>query len=158
MTTTVRRDGTWWVVLAVCFALTALAATTGGLFRPGAWYAALVKPSWNPPNWLFAPVWTVLYIMIAISGALAWRAGASQRTMIFWVLQLVLNAAWTFLFFELQRPGLALIEIVCLWLAIAMYARGVVNVERRSALLVQPYLAWVTFAAALNAALWWLNR
>jgi translocator protein len=157
-TPTVKREQPWWLVLAVFFALTALAAATGGLFRPGAWYAALTKPAWNPPNWIFAPVWTALYVMIAISGALAWRAGASPRSMTLWGLQLILNAAWTFLFFGLERPGLALIEIAALWVAIALYARSVVAVERRSALLVQPYLAWVTFAAILNAALWWGNR
>jgi translocator protein len=147
-----------WQTLAVFLLLAAAAAVTGGLFRPGPWHAALVKPSWNPPNWLFAPVWTMLYVMIAVAGALAWRAGATSRTMGLWGIQMALNALWTLLFFGLQRPDLALIEVALLWLAIALFIVSVWPVERRAGWLMLPYLAWVSFAAALNGAIWWLNR
>jgi translocator protein len=117
-----------------------------------------VKPSWNPPNWLFAPVWTALYVMIAVAGALAWRAGAAARTMGFWGLQMALNALWTLLFFGLRRPDLALIEVALLWLVIVGFIVSVWPVERRAGWLMLPYLAWVSFAAVLNGAIWWLNR
>ncbi len=156
--TTQRRHTAFWQVLVVFVLLTFLASLTGGLFGPGAWYAGLAKPSWNPPNWVFAPVWTILYIMIAVSGTLAWQAGASARVIGLWGAQMALNALWTVLFFALQRPGWALIEIAFMWSAIALYARAVWPIERRSTWLMLPYLAWVSFAAALNAALWWLNR
>lgn len=127
------------------------------MFLPGAWYQDLAKPTFNPPNWLFAPVWLVLYITIAISGALAWRAGANRWVVGWWALQIALNAAWTALFFGLQKPGLALIEILALLAAIVMYARVVWPVERRSSLLLIPYVLWVAFAAMLNLMIWHLN-
>ena len=103
--------------IAACF----LAAMTGAFFRPGEWYERLKKPSWRPPNRLFAPVWTVLYVMIAVSGWLVWReagfAGAALPLAIY-ALQLVLNAAWTPLFFGLHRPDLGFVDIVLVWLSI----------------------------------------
>jgi translocator protein len=155
---TERKQQALWQILAVFLLLAAVAALTGGFFRPGPWHAALVKPSWNPPNWLFAPVWTALYVMIAVAGALAWRAGAAARTMGFWGLQMALNALWTLLFFGLRRPDLALIEVALLWLVIVGFIVSVWPVERRAGWLMLPYLAWVSFAAVLNGAIWWLNR
>jgi tryptophan-rich sensory protein len=143
--------------LLVCFA----AAAFGGLFAPGEWYASLKKPAWNPPSWVFGPVWTVLYTMMAVAAWLVWRRGgfaAQGRPLAVFLVQLGLNAAWTPLFFGLRRPDLALAEIVLLWLAIAGTLAAFGRVNRAAAWLLAPYLAWVTFATALNYALWRLNH
>jgi|SRR5215207_3771044 len=142
--------------VAACF----LVAIPGAVFRPGAWYERLVKPRWRPPNSLFAPVWTVLYLMIAVSGWLVWReagfAGAALPLAVF-ALQLVLNAAWTPLFFGLHRPDLALFGIIVLWASILATIVLFYPIHSGAALLLIPYLAWVSFAAALNLAVWRLN-
>lgn len=143
-----------WLLL--CFA----AAAWGAMFGPGAWYASLNKPSWNPPGWLFGPVWTALYAMMAVAAWLVWRCGGfarQGRALMWFLVQLALNAAWTPLFFGLQRPGLAFAEIVLLWLAIAATIYAFRAVSRVATCLLVPYLAWVTFAAALNFTLWRLN-
>jgi tryptophan-rich sensory protein len=142
--------------IAPCF----LAALTGAFFRPGEWYERLKKPSWRPPNRIFAPVWSVLYLMIAVSGWLVWRergfTGAALALTVYGV-QLALNAAWTPLFFGLHRPGLGLVDIVLLWMSIVATIVLFWPIHLAAALLLVPYLAWVTFAAALNFALWRLN-
>ena len=142
--------------VAACF----LAAIPGAVFRPGRWYERLVKPRWRPPNWLFAPIWTVLYLTIAVSGWLVWGeagiAGAALPLAIF-ALQLVLNAAWMPLFFGLHRPDLAFLEIMVLWLSILATIALFYPIHSGAALLLVPYLAWVSFAAALNFAVWRLN-
>ena len=142
--------------LAVCF----LAASLGATFMPGDWYAGLKKPSWNPPAWIFGPVWTMLYVMMAVAAWLVWRRGgfSEHRGPLAWfVAQLVLNAAWTPLFFGLHQLGLACVEIVMLWLAIAATLGAFWRANRISAWLLAPYLAWVSFAAALSFAVWRLN-
>ena len=134
------------------------AASTGAFVGPGAWYDALVKPSWNPPAWVFGPVWTTLYLMIAAAGWLVWRRGAEGRTaLLFWGVQLALNAVWTLLFFGLHRPGWALLDIAALGLSILAFVWTAWPASRAAALLFVPYLLWVGFATALNAALWRLN-
>jgi translocator protein len=142
--------------IAACF----LAAMTGAFFRPGDWYERLKKPSWRPPNRLFAPVWTVLYIMIACSGWLVWRqagfAGAALPLAVY-ALQLVLNAAWTPLFFGLHRIDLGFLDIVLVWLSIIATMALFWPIHVGAALLLAPYLAWVSFAMALNLAVWRLN-
>ena len=142
--------------IAACF----LAALTGAWFRPGAWYERLRKPSWRPPNRLFAPVWTVLYLMIAVSGWLVWRkvgfAGATLPLTVY-ALQLMLNAAWTPLFFGLHRPDLGFVDIVLVWLSIVAMIVLFMPIHVAAALLLLPYLVWVTFATALNFAVWRLN-
>lgn len=139
----------------------ALAASMGAVFRPGVWYERLTKPSWRPPNWLFAPVWAVLYLTIAVSGWLVWQrsgfAGAALPLGIYGV-QLVLNSAWTPIFFGLHWIGWAFLEIVLLWLAIVATITLFYFVHPGAAWLMLPYLAWVSFAAALNFAIWRLNR
>lgn len=139
----------------------ALAASMGVLFRPGTWYEQLDKPSWRPPNRAFAPTWTVLYLMIAVSGWLVWReagfAGAAQPLAVYF-LQLALNAAWTPIFFGLHRIGLALFEIVLLWLAIVATVVLFHPLHAAAAWLLVPYLAWVSFAVALTFAIWRRNR
>ena len=142
--------------IAACF----LAALTGAMFRPGEWYERLAKPSWRPPNRLFAPVWAALYLMIAASGWLVWReagfAGAALPLTIY-ALQLVLNAAWTPIFFGLHRPDLGFLDIVLVWLSILSTILLFYPLDIGAALLLVPYFAWVTFAAALNFAIWRLN-
>lgn len=143
-----------WLLL--CFA----AAAFGGLFMPGDWYAGLKKPSWNPPGWVFGPVWTTLYVMMAVAAWLVWKHGGfavQRRPLMLFLVQLVLNAAWTPLFFGMHQPGLAFAEIVLLWLAIVATFAAFRSVTRTAAWLLAPYLAWVGFAAALNFTLWRLN-
>ena len=144
-----------WLLL--CFA----AAAGGAMFTPGEWYAGINKPAWNPPGWIFGPVWSTLYTMMAVAAWLVWRRGgfAAQRRPLGWFLaQLVLNALWTPLFFGLHQPGLAFAEIILLWLAIAWTIAAFWRVHRTAAWLLTPYLAWVSFAAVLNGTLWSLNR
>jgi benzodiazapine receptor len=143
-----------WAVL--CFA----AASMGAFFEPGEWYGALKKPDWNPPGWIFGPVWTALYMMMAVAAWLVWRHGGwgqQRKPLIVFLVQLALNALWTPLFFGLHWPGVAFAEIVLLWLAIAATIVVFHPVSRPAMLLLVPYLTWVSFAAALNFTLWRLN-
>ena len=128
----------------------------GYLTLPGGWYAGLAKPPFNPPNWVFAPVWTILYVLIAIAGWRVWDHGLT-RPQQFWWAQLVLNFLWSPTFFGLQQMGLALVGMVLLLGAITGFIRATWEPDRRSGLLFLPYLAWVAFAALLNASLWMLN-
>lgn len=143
-----------------CFlAAVVLTALVGSLFSisAGEDYLGLQRPSWAPPAWLFGPVWTVLYGMIAWSGWLAWRNGASRAELTVFGLQLVLNAAWTPLFFGLGWYGVAFAEIVLLWLTIVGVGVLFWWRSRAAALLLVPYLGWVSFAAALNISIAVLN-
>jgi tryptophan-rich sensory protein len=144
---------TWLIFAALCF----LAALSGALFKPGAWHAALAKPRWHPPNWLFGPAWAVLYLMIATAGWMVWNAAGWSVALAAWGAQLVLNAAWSWLFFGRRRPDLAFVEVLLLWLSIAACVALFQPVSTTAALLMLPYLAWVGFAAALNFAMWRLN-
>lgn len=142
--------------LLICFA----AASMGALFVPGEWYSALNKPSWNPPGWIFGPVWTLLYTMMAVAAWLVWRQGGwnkQRKPLLMFLVQLALNALWTPLFFGLHRPGLAFAGIVLLWLAIVATVAIFRTLDRIATLLLVPYLGWVSFAAALNFTLWRLN-
>jgi translocator protein len=123
------------------------------------WYSTLAKPSFNPPNWVFAPVWTTLYVLIAIAAWRVWRVtGLTSRAMLYWFVQLALNFAWSFIFFGAHQTGLALIEIAVLWLAILMTMAAFFRIDRTAGLLFVPYLAWVSFAGFLNFSIWQLNR
>ncbi|MDP3071263.1 MAG: TspO/MBR family protein [Opitutaceae bacterium] len=142
--------------LALCFA----AAATAAFVSTDGWYAALHKPAWNPPAWVFAPAWTFLYATMAVAAWLVWREGgwrAQGRALGMFVLQWVLNALWTPLFFGLHRPGLALIDILALWLVLALTLVAFWRVRRAAGVLLLPYLAWVTFATALNFTIWRMN-
>ncbi len=137
------------------------AAFVGSRFRPGAWYAALARPAWSPPNWIFAPVWTLLYLLMGVSAWLVWRRagfGGARLALGIFGVQLALNALWSWLFFGLHRPDLALVDIVLLWGAILAVVILFGRVDKVAGALQLPYLAWVTFAMALNGAIWWLNR
>lgn len=149
-----------WMVLIGFLLLSFFAAAVGAIYPPGEWYAGLVKPSWNPPNWVFGPVWTVLYFCIGLSGWLVWRRSgwrSAAPALVVYALQLILNAAWSWLFFGLHRPGLAFAEIVVLWIGILATVLMFKRLSRPAAWLLLPYLCWVGFAAALNLALWQLN-
>lgn len=128
----------------------------------GDWYLTLEKPFFNPPSWLFGPVWTLLYIMMGCAAGLVWSQNIDQeikkKALILFSLQLLLNAAWSFLFFGLKNPLLALIEIVLLWLLIRETYLSFKPISKLASQLLLPYLAWVSFATILNAAIWWLNR
>lgn len=124
---------------------------------PGAWYAGLAKPPFNPPNWLFAPVWSLLYVAIAVAGWRIWRRRETGGAMTAWWLQLGLNFLWTPVFFNLQSLGLALAVILVLLVTIVAFVALAWPRDRVAALLFVPYALWVAFAALLNASLWWLN-
>jgi translocator protein len=147
------------LVLAI---IVCLAVGGGGalLTRPhlGSWYRPLRKPRWNPPDALFAPVWTALYVTMAVAAWLVWRAGASWWRLVPFAVQLALNLGWSGLFFALRRPDLALVEVVVLWVSIALTIVVFAPVSSTAALLLVPYLSWVTFAGALNLRIWSLNR
>jgi tryptophan-rich sensory protein len=143
-----------WVL--VCF----LAPALGSWSRPGEWYALLNKPAWNPPSWIFGPVWTLLYLCMGLAAWLVWRRGGlrEQRTpLLLFFTQLALNALWTPLFFGLHQPGLALVNILFLWAAIIATIAAFRRVSGKAAALLLPYLAWVSFASFLNFTLWRLN-
>jgi tryptophan-rich sensory protein len=129
----------------------------GFFTAPGPWYDALAKPSFNPPNWLFGPVWTVLYVLIAIVGWRIWQRDRSAGAMKLWWLQLVLNFLWSPVFFGLQQVGLALVIILALLAAIFAFMAVAWNLDRLSVWLFAPYAAWVAFASLLNASIWTLN-
>ena len=133
------------------------AASTGALFRPGAWYRRLRKPWYNPPDWLFPIAWGVLYVMIAIAGWLVWlRTGFGPEALLWWG-SLLLNAALSWIFFGARRMDLALGELVVFWASVAGMILAFAPVSALAAWLLVPYLAWVTFAGLLNWSLWRIN-
>jgi tryptophan-rich sensory protein len=147
------------VFVLICFA----AAGIGSMLTAphiGGWYATLRKPSWTPPNWVFGPVWSTLYFMMAIAAWLVWRkhgfSGAPFALTLF-AVQLALNVTWSGLFFALQRPGAAFAEIVLLWCAIAATTISFWRLSPTAGWLMSPYWVWVTYAAALNLTIWRLN-
>ncbi|ESU29675.1 benzodiazepine receptor TspO [Flavobacterium limnosediminis JC2902] len=127
------------------------------------WYPTLVKPGFNPPNWVFAPVWSTLFVMMGVAAGLVWNRIESDRINVrkglqFFAIQLVLNFLWSYLFFGLHNPLLALVEIVVLLLMIFETYVVFKKVDKIAGMLLLPYLAWVGFATVLNAAIFWLNR
>ncbi|MEE4271868.1 MAG: TspO/MBR family protein [Thermoanaerobaculales bacterium] len=126
------------------------------------WYPTLTKPPFNPPAWLFGPVWTLLYIMMGVAAFLIWRRGLAvdgvRLALAAFVVQLVLNGVWSILFFGMYSPGWALVEITLLWLAIGVTTVLFWRISPPAGTLLLPYWAWVSFATILNASLWWLNR
>jgi tryptophan-rich sensory protein len=145
------------LALAGFIALTFLAPLAGASSPPGDWYRTLVKPSWNPPAWIFGPVWTFLYLTIGVAAWGVWKRAGWHRALVPWAGQLALNAAWTPVFFGLRQMGWAFVVIVLLWGAIVATIAVFAKVERWTAWLLAPYLAWVSFATWLNFTLWRLN-
>ena len=149
------------IALAVFFAACFATASSGAVFKPGLWYENLKKPRWNPPNWAFPVVWTILFIMMAVAGWLVWQTGNWPQimpAMAAFGLQLVLNAAWSAIFFGLKQPGWALAEVALLWAAIFITILLFIPVSSLAALLLLPYLIWVSIASALNYSIWKRNR
>ncbi|MET7670480.1 TspO/MBR family protein [Micromonospora luteifusca] len=148
----------WWALVGFAAAVF-VAAAIGGLGVQGTTdeYANLRQPDWAPPSWLFGPVWSLLYVLIAVAGWLVWRRVGFSSALWAWAAQLVLNAIWTPLFFGVGQYGLAFAEIVVMWLAIGLTVVLFARVSRVAAALMLPYWAWVTFAAALNLSIWRLN-
>ncbi len=143
-----------WVLL--CFG----AAASSAFGSPGQWYAELNKPAWNPPGWIFGPVWSALYLSMAVAAWLVWREGGwsqQRRVLGLFLVQWTLNFLWTPLFFGLHRTGLAFAEILLLWLAIAATTVAFWRIRKAAGVLLVPYLAWVSFAAVLNGVLWRMN-
>ena len=127
------------------------------------WYPTISKPVFNPPNWIFMPVWTLLYVLMAVAAGLVWDKIKEQNAEVkkalgFFLVQLILNALWSYLFFGLKNPMLALIEIAILWLMIYETYLKFLKINKTAGYLLIPYIAWVSFAAILNASIWWLNR
>jgi benzodiazapine receptor len=153
-----RSGGARWLALAAFLVLTLGGGTLIGLATPpGDWYAALEKPFFNPPNWVFGPVWTVLYILIAIAGWRTWNRGYRGVPMQVWFGQLVFNFLWSPVFFGAHQPGFALIVIASMIALTVLFIRLTWAPDRVSSLLMCPYLAWISFAGLLNASIWWLN-
>ena len=137
------------------------AGATGALVTSADWYRELPRPGWAPPGWLFGPVWITLYTVMAVAAWLVWRAPASaarSRALVWFGVQLALNAAWTPVFFGLRSVGGGLAVIVVLLAAIAITIARFGPVSRLAAWMLAAYLAWVGFATALNGAIWWLGR
>ncbi len=142
-------------------ALTFASAWLGSRFLPDEWYKQLPKPSWNPPNSIFAPVWTLLYVLMAVAAWLVWKKAGFVPALFplgLFIAQLFLNAAWTWLFFGRHRPDLALIDILVLWVMLLITLISFWSREPLAGILLIPYLAWVSFATALNWAIWQKNR
>jgi benzodiazapine receptor len=132
----------------------------GARFEPGAWYVKLQKPAWTPPSFLFAPVWTILYILMATAAWLVWRQagfGSARNALGLYLLQLVLNAAWSWLFFGLHLPGLAAAEILALWFTVTLTAFFFSRHSPAAGVLLIPYWLWLGFAVILNLFIWRLN-
>jgi tryptophan-rich sensory protein len=121
------------------------------------WYAHLLKPRWTPPDWVFAPVWTALYLVMGVAAWLVWRRAGFSIPLLLFMGQLALNVAWSGIFFGLRMPGAALAEVLLLWWAILATALAFWPFSRAACVLMVPYLLWVTYAGALNAAIWRLN-
>ncbi len=146
-----------WVVLAVWIAVSMSAGFIGSRFPPGQWYQELEKPSWNPPGWLFGPVWTLLYILMGIAAWMVWKDRGFSFGVYLFMAQLVLNALWSWLFFGLNRPDLAFFEIILLWGFILATMILFWRARPAAGALFVPYLLWVSFASVLNHTLWKLN-
>ena len=152
-----------WLGLAVFLVLCFAAAGIGGAVttpKIDTWYATLVKPSWNPPNWIFGPVWSALYFCMAVAAWLVWRQGGltgAKVPLTLFAVQLILNVVWSCIFFGLEMPGLAFVEVLFLWLAIAATMATFWQRSLVAGILFVPYLAWVSFASLLNFMIWRLN-
>lgn len=137
--------------------LTFSASLTGMIVPPGAWYASLAKPEWNPPSWVFGPVWTMLYLMMAVAAWLVWKRDGWRWPLRLYLVQLALNAAWTPIFFGAREIGWALVAIIALWFAILSTLLAFLRVSKPAGSMFVPYLAWVSFATFLNYTLWRMN-
>ena len=146
-----------YLTLLPFLGLVAIVATSGAMFQPGDWYQALTKPSFTPPGWVFGPVWTIIYLLIAVAGWLVWRAEGLGILLVVWLIQLALNMAWSWIMFGRHEIGWALADIVALWCTVALFIMLAWTKVPVAVGLFGVYLAWVTFATALNLRIWQLN-
>ncbi|OLY93361.1 TspO and MBR related proteins [Cnuella takakiae] len=153
-----------WVKLLISLALPQIAGISGALFTvtgEGSWYRQINRPSWNPPGWVFGPVWTLLYILMGIAFYLVWKNNSADRlkkpAMTFWIIQLVLNFFWTLIFFGAHETGWATLEIIVLWIFILLTILAFFRINKTAGWLMVPYLLWVSFATALTATIWQMN-
>jgi translocator protein len=150
--------------LIIAIAIPVIVGSVSGFFTVkgvGTWYLTIQKPSWNPPSWIFGPVWTTLYVMMGIAFFLIWRSSAGtelKRTAILlFSFQLILNFFWSFIFFSQQQIGWALVEIIAMWFAILFTIFAFARINNVAAWLLVPYISWVSFATILNYTIWKLN-
>lgn len=150
--------------LILAIAIPLAVGFTSGFFTitgVGSWYQTIQRPSWNPPNWIFGPVWTTLYVMMGIALYLIWKADTSSNlknyAILLFALQLILNFFWSFIFFNQQQPGWAFAEILVLWVLILLTIFAFAKVNKSAAWLLVPYISWVSFASILNYAIWRMN-
>jgi len=144
----------FWVLLTFSVAF------ISSQFEPGPWYGTIAKPSWTPPGWVFGPVWSLLYLSMSISAWLVWRHRAQKPVILalgFYVVQLIVNGLWSWLFFGRQIIGAALIDLLSLVLLVAVTLALFFRIDRKAGVLLTPYLLWICFAAALNLQIWRLN-
>jgi len=153
------------LLLLASFAVTFVAAFVGSIFtinKVNTWYSLLIKPVFNPPAWVFSPAWTILYILMAIALYLVWRKGIEKKevriAVRIFLVQLVLNALWSIVFFGMESPLGALMVIFFLWFMILYTINRFAKVDKLASYLLYPYLAWVSFASVLNYAVWYLNN
>lgn len=149
----------------IAIALPLMVGATSGFFTVTgveSWYQTIQKPSWNPPNWIFGPVWTTLYIMMGVALFLVWKEDTSEElkkiAFTLFAIQLILNFFWSFIFFNQQQPGWALVEIIAMWVFILLTIFAFAQVNKTAAWLLVPYISWVSFATILNYTIWQLNR
>lgn len=147
-----------WFALAAFLLITFSAPALSAIIEmPGAWYAGLKKPALNPPSWVFGPVWTLLYTLMAVAAWLVWQRRGFRRPLLLYFIQLTLNAVWTPVFFGMHALGPALVVIVLMWVVIVLTLLSFKRVNNAAGWLLVPYLGWVTFATYLNWSLWRLN-
>lgn len=146
-----------WLSLMPFIAAVFAVAASGAVFMPGEWYRSLNKPTWTPPSWLFAPAWTVLYVMIAVAGWLVWKGENGTAALAVWVANLVFNAAWSWLMFGRRQIALALVDAFAMLATIVLFLVLAAPVSMTAVWLFVPYLAWVSFAAFLNFTILRLN-
>ncbi|MEO7446434.1 MAG: TspO/MBR family protein [Ferruginibacter sp.] len=149
--------------LALAILIPVAIGAVSGLFTTeaiGGWYRTIVKPSFNPPNWIFGPVWTLLYILMGIASWLVWKQGKNKDVkpaLTLYAIQLILNFSWSFIFFYLEQPGWAFAEIIVLWVMILLTIFAFSKHSKTAAWLMVPYISWVSFASLLNFSIWHLN-
>jgi translocator protein len=152
------------ITIIICIALPLIVGSISGIATSGnitTWYATLNKPVFNPPNYLFGPVWTALYLIMGISLFMIWKSpsgDARNYALAIFCVQLVLNFTWSFIFFHFKQTGWAFFEIILVWISVLVMIIIFQRINKTAALLQIPYLLWVTFASVLNGAIWWLNK
>jgi benzodiazapine receptor len=147
-----------WLNLLPFVAAVFAVALSGAVFMPGDWYRSLDKPSWTPPDWLFAPAWTILYLLIAIAGWLVWISAGIGPALVAWMLNLAFNAAWSWLMFGRRHIAAALFDAIAMLVTIVAFMILAWPSSETATWLFAPYLAWVAFATALNASILLRNR